>query len=108
MAKHAFGVFGAAPAEQGYRYECLDDHSLALQTRRCVRDYRGAAVVEAFAVMPDSEGRPASVLAACRTPEGARAWARREDLDLIASLDGEELCGRPVSLASDGSMDLRG
>jgi acetyl-CoA C-acetyltransferase len=108
MAKHAFSVLGTSPGERGYRHECLDEASMALPTRECVREYKGPAVVETFSVSPANSLREGSLLAACRTPGAARFWATSTDAELIASVEREELCGRPVEIDASGVLDVRG
>ena len=108
MAKHAFSVLGAAPPAAGYRYDCPNAASLALPTRECLREYAGPALIETFCVMPDAAGVAHHVLAACRTADESRAFATCADPSLLESLEREELCGRSVTIAADGVMEVQG
>lgn len=104
MVKHAAAAYGTAPPEAGFRRENLDEASLAEPVRTDHREFEGPITVETFAVMPDAEDEE-TLLVACRTRDGGRAWARRTDGSLIDSLDREELCGRRGEIR-DGVLEL--
>jgi acetyl-CoA C-acetyltransferase len=107
MAKHAFGLYGTAPPESGFRYECLDDETLALPTRSALREHEGLVTIEAYTVLPDASGAADRVLAACRTQDGERTWATNPDPQLHAALGSEELCGRSARTLPGGTFELR-
>lgn len=94
MNKHAFGVYATEPGDTGFVHETLDATSEALPTRPVLEDYAGPALVETFAVMPGGDDEPGSLLFACRTDRGERAWATSTDAGLIAGVATEELLGR--------------
>jgi hypothetical protein len=106
MAKHACGVYGAAPPESGYRYECLDDQTIALPTRRALREHEGLVTIEAYTVLSDATGAAERVLAACRSEDGARSWATNPDPQLHAALGSEELCGRSARIVPGGVFEV--
>jgi acetyl-CoA C-acetyltransferase len=118
MAKHAFAIYGTEPSPRGFRHECLDEAVSALPRRPALQDYEGPARVETFAVTPGLDGAPGHILFSCLVPDckavaacsgGAagevRAFATSGDLDLLAAVGREELCGLPGRIR-DGVLQL--
>jgi acetyl-CoA C-acetyltransferase len=94
MSKHAFGVYGSEPSEKGFVHECLDEAAGSLETRVGLEAFEGPVRVETFGVMPDPDGAPGSLLFACLTDAGERAFGTSADEGLLAAVEREELCGR--------------
>ena len=101
--KHAFGVYAAHPPEQFRR---IDAQPLAdLNPRpRATADWSGDGTVEAATVSYDREG-PSFVVAAIRTPDGARALVRSSDADLMAQATTEGLGGLAAPLPDATRVD---
>jgi acetyl-CoA C-acetyltransferase len=105
FSKHAAGVYGAAPPEGGFRFVDLADEIRALPQRAYEGDYAGEAEVEAYSVLAQN-GRLARAVVACRSPSGARTWARASDAELAARFATEDLVGARVRIASDREIAL--
>lgn len=106
FSKHAFGIYGAAAPEEGFRFEDLAEPVAQLPKREVVLDYQGEASVETYAVGFSREGRPEKAIVACRTPADERAWGQTEDPDAMAALLGEDACGRPARIGPERSLSL--
>jgi acetyl-CoA C-acetyltransferase len=105
MAKHAFGVYGSAPPEGGFRYEDCSEAASALPGRSWNEHYAGPARLETFAQVPAAEGEGDRLLGSFLTEDGRRSFASNPDPALLASAAREELCGREARLA-DGGFEL--
>ncbi len=105
FSKHAAGVYGGAPPERGFAFEDLADEVRALPRRAFDGAYTGEAEIETYAVDADT-GRLTRAIVACRTPSGARTWARASDPDLAARFAHEDLCGTRVRIASTRELAL--
>lgn len=96
MAKHAFGVYGSAPPERGFRYQDCTDAVQPLPTRPFAHDLDGPARIETFACVPAPDGGEPALLAVCLRDDGTRTAALNADPALVESVAREELCGRAV------------
>jgi hypothetical protein len=105
FSKHAAGVYGAAPPARGFAFADLADEVRALPQRTYQAAYTGEAEVEAYAVLAEG-GRLARAAVACRTPSGARTWARASDAALAERFAAEELVGARLRIASDRELAL--
>lgn len=106
--KHAVGVYAARPREDARGFACADVQEEVDVLPQCRLDAaaEGAVTVETYTVVYDREGAPAHGIAACRTPEGRRAWGRLdrpEDLDELTVSEG---IGRAARLDADGGLRL--
>ena len=107
VAKHAVGIYGSEPPPTtGFRHQRLDDEAGALPQRDFHADFTGDATVESFAVNSDKSGTPDHLVLSCTTDKGARAWAICREASVLDAIDREELCGRPVRIAADGSATV--
>jgi acetyl-CoA C-acetyltransferase len=104
MAKHAFGVYGAAPPRAGFRYEDCTEAVRPIPTRPFGLDLDGPAVVESFAQIQAPQTGEPTVLAACLREDGHRTFATNADPAVAAALAREELCGRAVQVR-DGAWE---
>jgi acetyl-CoA C-acetyltransferase len=101
FSKHAAGVYGGMPPESGrFAFADLADEVRALPRRELDVDFAGEAEIEAYTV-PAEGGRLAEAVVACRTPGGARTWARSTDPGLAERFAAEDLVGARVRIASD-------
>ena len=67
--------------------------------------YAGEAEIEAYTVTAEA-GRLTRAAVACRTPSGARTWARASDAALAERFAHEDLVGSRVRIASDRELAL--
>jgi acetyl-CoA C-acetyltransferase len=102
LTKHVFGLYSTDPPPQG----CvpLPDEA-AVQARldaspptAIVDRHSGPATVASYTVAHGRDGAPAWGLVLADVADGARAYGRVEDPDLLAALEAEEWVGRPVRL----------
>lgn len=101
MTKHAFGVYSTQPgpvtrpdAERVQR--ALD----AAGTVEIAERFEGAGAVAAYSVVHGRGGEPEWALLICDVANGARAYARSVEPELLAVAESEELVGRRVRLKS--------
>jgi len=107
FSKHAAGVYGAAPPERGFAFADLADEVRALPQRAYEASHSGEAEVEAYTVLAE-KGLLVRAVIACRTPCGARTWARASDAALAERFAHEDLVGARVRIASDREIALGG
>jgi len=104
FSKHAAGVYGGAPLERcdgaGFAFADLADEVRAIPRREHEGAYTGEAEIEAYAVNAEA-GQLTRAVVACRTPSGARTWARASDAALAERFAHEDLIGTRVRIASD-------
>jgi acetyl-CoA C-acetyltransferase len=105
FSKHAAGVYGAAPPERGFAFADLADEVRAMPQRAYDAGFTGEAEIEGYSVLAE-QGRLARAAVACRTPNGARSWARASDAALAERFAHEELVGARVRIASDRELAL--
>ena len=103
LSKHAFGVYGSEPPEQGFRWESPQAEVDALPRRDAVVDHDGEATLESYTVMHGPDG-PQIAHAAFLTPDGRRTWANSEDLDLADAMTRDEFCGRDARIDGAGTF----
>jgi acetyl-CoA C-acetyltransferase len=97
--KHAFGIYSTEPPTSGFRHADVQEAVDALPRVEVVDDYTGPAVVEGYSVMHGRDGMPERAYAACRTPNGDRAWASTADAATMVSMTTTEWVGEPVAIA---------
>ena len=109
VTKHSFGVYGTEPAAGRL------PPRVARRTRwtpvrhgpsPCRPTRPGPAVVEAYTVMHDRDGRPETGIAACLLADGRRAWGTTSAADAAAALCEGEWVGRSVTLDADGTLHV--
>jgi acetyl-CoA C-acetyltransferase len=108
VTKHSFGVYATEPAPEGFRHASPQDEVDAGPARAFAvpADAAGPAVVEAYTVMHDREGRPETGIAACLLADERRAWGTTSDADAAATLCEGEWVGRSVTLGADGALHV--
>jgi acetyl-CoA C-acetyltransferase len=104
--KHAFGVYSTTPPAGGFRWERPQDEIDARGGRAIVDTHDGPVEVEAWTVMHDRDGAPSRAHAACRTPEGARAWGVTDDPATMELFEQQDVAGRAAHLVADGTLRL--
>lgn len=99
LTKHAVGVYSTTPPRAGYRHLTpVIDHPPARPART---GYDGEAVVEAYTLPYDRDGRPEAAILSLLTPEGTRVLVRSTDSRLLAELTDGDLLGLPVTVSGD-------
>jgi acetyl-CoA C-acetyltransferase len=108
LTKHSFGVYGSTPPPAGFGYDSPQAAIDALPRRTLATgdDATGSAVVEAYTVMHDRDGRPQQALAACLRSDGRRVWGTSLHPDTAAALLEGEWVGRHVRICSTGGLDV--
>jgi acetyl-CoA C-acetyltransferase len=105
FSKHAAGVWGCEPLASGFAFADLAEEVRAMPQRAYDQGYTGEAEIEAFTVLAE-KGRLTRAAIACRTPRGARTWARASDAALAERFAHEDLVGARVRIASDREVAL--
>ncbi len=105
ISKHAFGLYSTDPPAGGFHHDAPQAAVDAAPHRDVVADHEGPATVEAYTVMHSREGAPEQALVALLTPDGARTWATSDDAELMATMVGEECCGRAATVTG-GTLQL--
>ncbi len=106
-SKEAFGVYGTAPPEQGFRSARPQDQVDAVPGRPLVTDHDGPVTIETYTVMHGRDGAPAQAIAATLTADGARTWATSDEPAVLTGLlDGEEHVGDTAHRTAEGRLRL--
>jgi acetyl-CoA C-acetyltransferase len=106
LTKHSIGVYAAEPGV-GFRRASVQEAVDAVPTTEVAAEYAGRATLEAWTVLFDREGAPATAFAALRTPTGARTLARSTDGEVLARLTSEdEAAGSDVAVAAEATFSL--
>ncbi len=106
LTKHAFGIYSTEPPSAGFAHVEPQDEIDGLPSRQVAADHVGPATIESWVVMHDREGRPESAFAALLTADGRRAWGTTTDGDALAVMVADDMIGRPVERADDGTITL--
>jgi len=104
ITKHALGLYSTEPATSGFAADDVQGEVDQVPSTPVDETYVGPATIEGYTVMHGPEG-PTRLLAAVRTPAGARSWGNSTDPDLMGSVMETEGVGRPVALSSDGEVN---
>jgi acetyl-CoA C-acetyltransferase len=95
LTKHVFGVYSTTPG-----LITLPEKPPAPAPRAITDTYAGPATIGTYTVVHGREGGPEWGVAVCELPDGARAYARMEDPDLLVEAERVELVGTAVDLVS--------
>ncbi|MBF6479332.1 crotonase/enoyl-CoA hydratase family protein, partial [Nocardia cyriacigeorgica] len=99
VTKHAIGVYSATPPRQAYAHlRPIVDHPPARPVRQ---GYEGQAVVEAYTLPYDRDGRPEAAILSLLTPEGARVLLRSKESGLLDLLADTDALGLPVTVRGE-------
>jgi acetyl-CoA C-acetyltransferase len=96
--KHAFGVYSTQPPAAGFRHEDVQPAVDDMPRADVVADHVGPATIEGYTVIHGRDGMPDRAYAACRTPDGRRAWASTGDAAAMVSMVTSEWVGQAVEL----------
>ncbi|MCA9509534.1 MAG: hypothetical protein KC560_02440 [Myxococcales bacterium] len=105
LAKHSFGVYGAAPPERGFRYACPQGEVDRVALREARVDAEGACTIEGYTVA-HAGGEPRRAIAACLTDDGRRTWGVSEDPDVLRAMMRDEHCGARARLDGRGGLRI--
>lgn len=97
MSHHAFGVYSTRPP--GKEIRPVDEQTVqakldAIPRKRIEDNYAGPVTVATYTVMHDRAGEVSHGAAICDLPNGARAYARIVDKDLLVEAERAELVGK--------------
>lgn len=102
--EHAVLVLSTTPPSAGaYRHSEPQAEVDALPRTAMDDDHDGPVTVESLSV-PHRDGTPSHVLFATRTPDGARAWGRSDDSDVMTAAMTTDLVGRDAHRSRDGRV----
>jgi acetyl-CoA C-acetyltransferase len=108
VSKHALGLYGTRPGRPFVHDHTEAQAEVDRTAPRCevapVDRTSGAAVVEGYTVMHTRDGVPEAGWAACRLPDGRRAWARTTDPVVAGAMTDGEWVGRSVTVADGGVL----
>jgi acetyl-CoA C-acetyltransferase len=101
MTKHAFAVYSTEPGtvtlpDTERVQRALDEAGTVAIAETC----DGDGTVAAYSVVHGRGGEPEWALLVCDVADGARAYARSTEPELLAAAESEELVGRRVRMKS--------
>jgi acetyl-CoA C-acetyltransferase len=106
LTKHSFGIYGAKPPADEFRWQDVQSEVDAVPTRVAEGDWTGTGTVETWTTPFTREGTPEKAFVAVRTPSDTRALAVLTDAsDAQASVDGD-IAGAKVRLDAGGRATL--
>ena len=99
--KHAIGIYATTPPRGGaFQWRSVQDEVDALPRREAVDVTESTtATIEAYTVMHERDGSPATGTAALLLEDGRRTWATTTDPDVLAAMVTDDLCGRRADVA---------
>ncbi|MFE6860782.1 crotonase/enoyl-CoA hydratase family protein [Nocardia sp. NPDC057668] len=99
LTKHALGVYSATPPARAYAHLTpVIEHPPA---RRAVTGYSGPAVVEAYTLPYDRDGKPEAAIVSVLTESGDRILVRSTDTGTVHAFTDSDLLGVPVTVDGD-------
>ena len=102
LHKQGFALWSGMPSRQPFRWA-----ELAAQTERATaakplrENASGDGRIAGYTVLEDKQA-PASAVAICDLPDGARTVACCDQAEWLAKMKREEFCGRAVQLSAGG------
>lgn len=106
ITKHAFGVYGTEPPATAFRHAEPQAEVDALPSRVLCEDPDADITVEAWTVMHDRDGEPASGIIVGLLDDGRRAWGTTTKADHLHTMLTTEMGGQPVYVHPDGAAEL--
>lgn len=106
VTKHSIGIWSAKPPKGGFRHANPQEEVDALPQRPPAPGGSSDAVVEAYSVAFDREGRPETAFVSLLAGEG-RTFASASDEATLGRLLEEDCCGASAKTRADGRFDLR-
>lgn len=105
LTKHSIGIYAPTPGE-GFRRQSAQAEADRETPVPVATEYSGSAQLESWTVAHGREGEPERVMAALRTPDGHRALAFSQDVDLAKRLVAEDLEGSAATIKGDAVFAL--
>ncbi len=106
MTKHVYGVYSTTPGAMTPPDSAGVQAGLDASPKPAIVDtYAGSAVVAAYSIAHNADG-PDSGVVVVDLPDGARAYAKVTDTDLMIDAEKTELVGRDVVLTTDGKTNV--
>ncbi len=105
ITKHALGLYDTSPPGGGFVWADVQEEVDAAGSTPLDEGYVGPGTIEAYTVMHDKEG-PTDTLAAIRTPDGARTWARTDDRAVADAVLSAEAVGSAAAVEDTGRLRL--
>ncbi len=105
ITKHALGIYSTEPPTKPFQHDDVQEAVDAIETTDLDESFAGEGVVEAYTVMHDRDGAE-KLLAAVRTPAGARTWANSTDEALMSEAMITELIGQSAHVDADGVLTV--
>ena len=107
LTKHAVGVWSCRPPAEGTRWQSVQDDLDARVPRRGTAPHHdGPATLETYTVLHGRDGSPERAWAFALTDDGRRTLAVSATGDLLATLEAEEVLGRPVAVRDGTLVDV--
>ena len=103
MTKHVYGVYSTEPGPA--RPGAAGAGARAARRSRSGTRYAGPATVAAYSVVHGRDGGPEWGVAVCDVGDGARAYAKMADAELLASAETDELVGRTVTVTTNENVN---
>ncbi|WP_309138613.1 crotonase/enoyl-CoA hydratase family protein [Nocardia cyriacigeorgica] len=96
VTKHAIGIYSATPPHRAYTHlRPIVDNPPARPVRQ---SYTGPAVVEAYTLPYDRDGRPEAAILSLIAPDGARVLVRTKAPEMLSMLEDADALGLPVTV----------
>ncbi len=109
MTKHVYAVYGGVAGASAPRLPAETEAQRALEVastpRLIAETATGPATIAAYSVVHGRDGEPQWGLAVLDLPDGARTYARSEDLPTLARWEAQECVGEAVELRTDGTVN---
>lgn len=102
LTKHSMALLSVRPPATPFRYLDTQQEVDALPKVEIATSFHGPATLETYTVLHARDGGPEFAVAACRTPDGRRVWARSDSADLFTELMRAELIGTKVAVDNAG------
>jgi acetyl-CoA C-acetyltransferase len=108
MTKHVSGVYSTTPGPVRPPSSDEIQSGLDARPRRVIREVAaGEATMAAYTVVHGRDGDADWGLAVCDLPDGARCYARMDDVDLLAEAERREMVGDRLELVpGDGNVNV--
>jgi acetyl-CoA C-acetyltransferase len=108
LTKHAVGIWSARPPASGTRWQSVQKTlDATVPRRRAAPHHEGEATLETYTVMHDRAGKVERAWVFARTDEGHRTLAVSDDVELLDTLETEDVIDRTVDVADGVLLDVR-
>jgi acetyl-CoA C-acetyltransferase len=106
LNKQGWGVWSSEPSGAGFQFADVSEETAARTTpRELASEYQGPATILGYTAVYGREGTDRGV-AVCELADGRRSVVNTTDTTILDRMVSEELCGREVTVRSDGTFLL--